>query len=149
MADYYTLKDLHEITGYSDRTLRRYLAKGQLKGRKIGSEWRFTKDDVTALFEEIDFSKSVASLASEKVKMFLRGEYEKKGDHSMCTIWDFHDLTDDQVERIKHIVMRVSNQHKGIEMRFHQDNGNVRLSLIGDIDYIGDIMDDIRPVIKG
>lgn len=46
----YTVEDVAQKTGLTDRTIRNYLKDGRLKGKKIGGQWRFTADDVEALF---------------------------------------------------------------------------------------------------
>ncbi len=46
----YTVEDVAQRTGLTDRTIRNYLKDGRLKGKKIGGQWRFTADDIEALF---------------------------------------------------------------------------------------------------
>ncbi len=46
----YTVEDVANRTGLTDRTIRNYLRDGKLKGKKIGGQWRFTVDDIEALF---------------------------------------------------------------------------------------------------
>lgn len=46
----YTVEDVANRTGLTDRTIRNYLKDGKLKGKKIGGQWRFTVDDIEALF---------------------------------------------------------------------------------------------------
>ncbi|MEC9485365.1 MAG: helix-turn-helix domain-containing protein [Candidatus Izemoplasma sp.] len=66
MKPYYTLKDIMEITRLSERTIRRYLKQGKLNGDKIGKEWRFQEEDVKQLFDNIDFSSQISSLANKR-----------------------------------------------------------------------------------
>ena len=42
----YTINELAKITNLTDRTIRNYLAKGNLTGIKVGGQWRFSKDDI-------------------------------------------------------------------------------------------------------
>lgn len=46
----YTVEEVAQRTGLTDRTIRNYLKDGRLKGKKIGGQWRFTADDIEALF---------------------------------------------------------------------------------------------------
>lgn len=46
----YTVEDVAQKTGLTDRTIRNYLKDGRLRGKKVGGQWRFTADDVEALF---------------------------------------------------------------------------------------------------
>lgn len=47
----YTVEDVAQITGLTLRTIRNYLKDGRLKGRRIGVQWRFTAEDIQALFD--------------------------------------------------------------------------------------------------
>ncbi len=51
----YTISDIAKMTKLTDRTIRNYLAKGNLKGMKIGGQWRFSKNDIYALFNNDKF----------------------------------------------------------------------------------------------
>lgn len=48
----YTVSDVAKLTGMTDRTIRKYLKDGVLKGRKIGVQWRFTEADIQQLFRD-------------------------------------------------------------------------------------------------
>ena len=50
MHDDYSVRQLAECTGLSDRTIRNYLASGILEGEKTEGGWRFTPEQV----EELD-----------------------------------------------------------------------------------------------
>lgn len=47
----YTAEDAAQITGLTLRTIRNYIRDGKLKGRRIGVQWRFTQEDIEALFD--------------------------------------------------------------------------------------------------
>ncbi len=40
----YTVKELEPVLGKSGQTIIRYLKAGQLKGVKIGNQWRVTEE---------------------------------------------------------------------------------------------------------
>ncbi len=46
MEKLYTVNELTEILRVSQRTIYRYLKSGELKGVKVGSEWRFKESDL-------------------------------------------------------------------------------------------------------
>lgn len=56
----YTIPELQELLGLSDRTLRQYFREGQLKGRKIGKSWHITE---------------------QALQQYLRGTVEEEADH--------------------------------------------------------------------
>ena len=39
----YTVPELQELLGLSDRSIRKYFREGRLKGRKIGRSWHITE----------------------------------------------------------------------------------------------------------
>lgn len=53
----YSVDDLHELLGLSKMTLRAYLRKGKLKGRKLGVQWFITEEAIRAYFQESDLKK--------------------------------------------------------------------------------------------
>jgi len=64
----YTVEEVAQITGLTDRTIRNYLKSGSLKGKKVGAQWRFTEDDVNALFIDKSGRKEIdAEEAEEKL----------------------------------------------------------------------------------
>lgn len=55
----YTLKNIEEMFGFSERTLRRYLSKGILKGTKEGTTWKFSDEDVSEFLQTQEFDARV------------------------------------------------------------------------------------------
>jgi excisionase family DNA binding protein len=149
MNDYHTLKDIMNITGYSERTIRRYLKSGKLNGIKIGKEWRFTEDNIKALLDSEDFASQISSLSNEKVKLFLQGNYKKSGGKiHMCTVLDFEDLTKSELMKINVAMMKISKKHNGIDMKLDTKNKHTRISLIGGLDYVSECIDAIKKIVK-
>ena len=52
MKDYYTVEEVAEKLGVTTRTIRNYQKTNQLKGTKIGGQWRFSYKDVASLMGE-------------------------------------------------------------------------------------------------
>jgi len=48
----YSVDDLHEKLGLSKMSIRTYLRKGKIKGRKLGVSWYVTEDALRDYFEE-------------------------------------------------------------------------------------------------
>lgn len=48
----YSVDDLHELLGMSKMTIRAYLRKGKLKGKKLGVQWYVTEDAIRNYFDE-------------------------------------------------------------------------------------------------
>lgn len=45
----YSVNEVADITGFTPRTIRNYIKNGSLTGKKIGSHWQFTEDDISNL----------------------------------------------------------------------------------------------------
>ncbi len=48
----YTVEELAELLDVQERTLRRFLREGTLKGRKLAGRWYITSEGLKAYFEE-------------------------------------------------------------------------------------------------
>ena len=46
-----TLREAAEVLRLSQRTVREYVQRGEIKGRIIGKRWRFRRADLDAFFE--------------------------------------------------------------------------------------------------
>ena len=71
MERLYTVEDVAQMTGLTDRTIRTYLKTGKLLGRKIGVQWRFTQAQVEALFRDADVTRDIKTLRMRTVDDFL------------------------------------------------------------------------------
>lgn len=46
--EFLNIKQVQEILGISERTAFRYIKSGELKGFKLGKEWKFEPSDIDA-----------------------------------------------------------------------------------------------------
>lgn len=84
--DYYSLQDLSEITGLTDRTLRNYLREGILQGEKIAGKWQFTPENFQDFWRENKAQKAIQAEAYATVYDFLLQDC--KTESCVCTIID-------------------------------------------------------------
>ena len=49
--EFLNIKQVQEILGISERTVFRYLKRGELKGFKAGRGWKFESADIDAFIE--------------------------------------------------------------------------------------------------
>ncbi len=49
--EFYDIKEVAEELGLSPLVIRSYIAKGRLKGRKIGTKWYFSIKDIKKFLE--------------------------------------------------------------------------------------------------
>ena len=89
----YTVEDIATMTSLTTRTIRSYLKDGTLKGRKIGGQWRFTKDDVGNFMDSGNFGRDITNRIREDVLDFLDGVNtfaDNIGEIQTCTIIDLY-----------------------------------------------------------
>ena len=67
----YSIADVAKITKLTDRTIRNYLAKGILKGKKIGGQWRFTDQDLCMLFSNSYFENDMKNKVENQIIDFF------------------------------------------------------------------------------
>ncbi len=145
--EFYTLKDLIEMTKLSERTLRRYLESGLLTGAKVGGTWRFTEGQVKDLFNAQSFNKEFARQASEDVKQFVRRQYRDNDEDRACVIYDFNAVDESTHEAIRDVVMHIPKHFKGYKMKMHPEDNYLRVILIGSlafITYMNDALNKVR-----
>ena len=83
---YYTLGHLTQFTGFTDRTLRSYLAKDILQGEKINGVWHFTEIQLDAFFRHPAVRPSLIAKHNATVYDFLLDT--KKPKPRICVILD-------------------------------------------------------------
>ncbi|HWT27032.1 MAG TPA: methyltransferase domain-containing protein [Mobilitalea sp.] len=87
----YTVEDIAQMTMLTTRTIRNYLKDGQLTGRKIGGQWRFTGKDIDKLFENSNIEAEISSSRRQEVMDFIDGiNTDIDGDIQICTIVDYY-----------------------------------------------------------
>lgn len=136
----YTVENVAEMLGLTDRTIRNYLKDGVLKGSKVGGQWRFTEGDIAALLEEKEVNTTMNREANNEVLEFLSGKTNIRGDIKICTVIDRKtDAATAQMlaEKVCSLV-NVANDENGIRMNFDYDliKKNARFILIGDYEFI-------------
>lgn len=145
---YYTLEDIMAITKLSERTIRRYIASGKLKGFKVGGEWRFTQKHLENLFEEKNFHKDIAAQAGKEVNDFLRRANVQHEDVRGCSVFDFKNLSKKQHAAIRLIVSRIPSKHHGITMKLYPEGDTLRISMVGGIDYLQEMTHELYKVVQ-
>lgn len=143
----YTVEDIAKMTGLTGRTIRNYLADGRLRGRKIGSQWRFTESDITALFSTPEASAPAAGTAgSEAVSEFLKPQ--SRSAVSICSVIDFPASAEATASMSKMITDTIASFIDGDSVNFtyqYLDDVSVgRFTIIGPIDLVSKLVKVIR-----
>lgn len=102
----YTVEEIATMTSLTTRTIRNYIKDGRLKGRKIGGNWRFTKDEVIELFNGNSFAKDLSNEVTTQVLNFVHG----KSDSQVCTIINLPcESTTEGKQHYKKLVQIINN----------------------------------------
>ncbi len=86
MKETYTIQDVAVMTGLNERTIRSYLASGQLKGDKTDGTWRFTAEQFGDFLRQDMVRSSVRAKANAIVYDFLNTDRRASG--AACLILD-------------------------------------------------------------
>ncbi len=86
MKETYTIPDVAAMTGLSERTVRTYLAGGQLRGEKADGVWRFTAEQFGDFLAQDMVRASVQAKANAIVCDFLITD--RREDAAACLILD-------------------------------------------------------------
>lgn len=91
----YTLSDLAQFTGLTDRTLRNYLASGILQGEKTNGVWHFTSEQAQALITHPTARAAILAKKNAIIYDFLLNEY--KTNDQCCLILDLPKANDQRI----------------------------------------------------
>lgn len=69
----FKLKDIMEMLNIPERTIRRHIKLGLLKGEKIGGTWRFSEDDLHNYFSNKTIQQTQSHIKSNEIFDYLNG----------------------------------------------------------------------------
>lgn len=145
---WYTVAEVAKMTGLTDRTIRNYLKDGTMHGKKIGVQWRFTEDDINALFQDADFGQNLTKAENNLLEVFLR---EKKESISECSVLDIPGVQRESWDALL-AKMKRDIQKKKDEVRFaweHDDEtGMLRIVAAGEPKIVRKMTDRIKKELK-
>lgn len=130
----YTVEDVAQITGLTLRTIRNYLKDGRLKGRRIGVQWRFTAEDIQALFDASAVSspalaesavtaEETLSPTEQQTHTFLKRT--KAPRSSACTVVDLPGVSEQEARFLFHRLQTLAAVYedtpKRLELSYEYD----------------------------
>jgi len=146
MEKLYTVEDVAQMTGLTSRTIRNYLADGRLTGRKVGAQWRFTEENITAIFTDAGARRDAANAASGLVEDFL-----KRQNRSGVTVCSVIDYPAESGEAVAPLVQKLTDQISGFasdNLKFNYDFDSehlvARFTIIGEINQVAKLIKTIR-----
>lgn len=137
MNDFCTIEDIAAMTGLSTRTVRSYLASGQLEGEKVDGAWRFTLEQFEAFLRQDMVRQSVRAKENGKVYDFLLTERRKES--AACLIWDWPVEGGEEEGSLREQLMEAVN---GLELgcAYRFENGCARAILTGTPEKLGKLL---------
>lgn len=146
MEKLYTVEDVARMTGLTSRTIRNYLADGRLTGRKVGAQWRFTEENISAIFTDAGVRKEAQSSSVSDVEAFLKPQ--SRSSVSICSVIDY---PAESAEAMSALVQKLTDQIKGFDsatLRFNYDYNSdfavARFTIIGEIAQVAKLIKTIR-----
>lgn len=107
----YTLKDIMMFFDIKERTVRRHLKEGKLKGKKIGGIWKFNDANISDYFSDPQLMKQRRTKQLNKVIDYMNGFSERK-NNSIYMINKFNMSH----QRMQEIVRFVSSFNKPFKL---------------------------------
>lgn len=146
---WYTVAEVAKMTGLTDRTIRNYLKDGTMHGKKIGVQWRFTEEDINALFQDVDFSQKLAKPEHNLIETFLLEEKEKAAE---CHILDFPEVSRDKWDILLQKIRKNMKNTKSSELRFAweytEERNLLRIVVAGEPEMVRKMTNEIKKGLK-
>lgn len=145
----YTVSDIARITKLTERTIRNYLASGTLKGHRVGGQWRFTKEDINALFLDSKFEGDMKIKTLKNIEAYYNDKYDFTSNNTACSIINIVILEKEERKKMyKEIKELVKDENKKEQIMFIDDNGHIKIVIIASFDYICKVNEIIRGYVK-
>ncbi len=131
--NFITVDRAAEILGVTEKSVREFIAKGELKAAKIG-QWKIREEDLR------DF---IGARSNRAIEAFLHGEGEVEGSLTICTIIDYY--TDNPQPLMEELMSQVNSelQHTPTirwTYAWHQETGRARYTLWGPPDFLARLL---------
>jgi excisionase family DNA binding protein len=92
MEKLYTVEEIANMLSLTTRTIRNYLKDGNLKGRKIGGQWRFTEEELKNFMDNAAFATDLFNQRKQDVLDFIDGvNTDITAEFQTCTIIDIYE----------------------------------------------------------
>lgn len=136
----YTINELAKLTNLTDRTIRNYLANGNLTGIKVGGQWRFSKEDIKKFFSDSKFENDIRNKQERQMIDFYR-----KSNQNGAFITIKKVITDrDKLTKLFKEANQINKNETNKKVSFIEDDGNITITILGDFDYIIKILQIVK-----
>lgn len=136
MEETYTIQDIANMTGLNERTVRSYLASGQLRGEKTDGVWRFTGEQFGDFLGQDMVRASIQAKANAVIYDFLKTDRRKES--AACLILD-QPVAEDQESGLREALTEQVNRLP-LRWTYRYRNGMARSILSGPPAALGELL---------
>lgn len=140
----YTVEEIAEMTSVTSRTIRNYIKKGLLKGRKVGGVWRFTRKDIEDLFDKSTFINKVSEINKQYVYDFLDNKsMDNSTNNNVCTILDYHSSSKQKaLDLFNDIMSSFGDDFIGVRIFYEylESESKARFTIFSDLRLMSEIL---------
>lgn len=133
MEKYYSINDLSEMTGLSDRTIRNYIKAGLLVGEKIDGAWKFTAENYGDFITNPNVFPSIRAKKNALVYDFMLDT--KKKEAEICSIIDIP-AEHSEAMAIAKFFCDAANETEGVSMNFEHKGKFARVMVSGEAEEV-------------
>lgn len=135
--DFYSINELSTISGFTTRSLRNFIQMEFLKGEKFNGEWRFSLEQIEDFFSNPNIKEGIKSKNNSVVYNYLLNKPE---NDKICSIVDLN-LTPNETKTLSEkICQMINNSNANVEFKFSAHNGNVRIIIAGEKNFVKQIL---------
>lgn len=135
--DFYSINELSTISGFTTRSLRNFIQMEFLKGEKFNGEWRFSLEQIEDFFSNPNIKEGIKSKSNSVVYNYLLNKPQKD---TICSIIDLN-LTPNETKTLSEkICQMINDSNADVEFKFSAHNGNVRIIISGDKNFVKQIL---------
>lgn len=139
----YTVDDVAKMTGLTSRTIHNYIKDGKLEGKKIGVQWRFTEENIQALFKDKKVEDDVTVFKNNIILEYLENKNHKKTE--VCSVIDYPSKDKTEIDILSKRLLEFINSHqdRGINnfsYQYIEEHKVARFIVIGAIHQVNEFL---------
>ena len=138
----YTVDEVAQMTRLTSRTIRNYIKRGLLRGKKIGGQWRFSQSDIENLMSISTAAAKMSSANRRDVLNFI----DRTGPHTaqVCAVADLQ-LSQGAAEKLAQKICKITSRTADEKLRFHYEyieaEQTARFTVFGAPSFVAAVME--------
>ena len=154
---FYTIDQVAELLGMHHKTIRKFIAEGNLGANKVGKQWRISGHDLSVLME-----KNNVRMDNENISKELNVEYSSAREEIdtiyqriyVSTVVDIDQTEKDEYIRISNTLIAIANckdpgvGKSTIQVKYDEKEKRLRVILWGSVKFIENMLSSISMLIE-